>query len=271
MVHWTLDDIPWHRFDAAAVDAEIVDVVKAAAMVEMNGADYATYLCNVFSGDPAFCAAARRWAAEEVQHGEALGRWAELADPGFDFAAAFGRFTEGYRLSLGATHSVRGSRAGELVARCVVEVGTSSYYSALRDATREPVLSEICHRIAGDEFRHYKLFLEHLRRYQRSERLGLLRRLRVAIGRVVESGDDELAFAFHCGTGTGAAYDRKRSIREYRRRAYPLYRFGHVARALRMVLRAVGMNPQGRLARVLARAGWRLLQFRTRRLRPAAV
>ncbi|MFQ5959028.1 MAG: ferritin-like domain-containing protein, partial [Alphaproteobacteria bacterium] len=134
MAHWSVDDIAWHRFDPSAADPEIVKVVKAAAMVEMNGADYATYLCNVFADDAEFCAAARRWAGEEVQHGRALRRWAELADPGFDFAAAFQRFKEGYRLPLEATASVRGSRAGELVARCVVEVGTSSYYSALRDA-----------------------------------------------------------------------------------------------------------------------------------------
>ena len=50
-------------------------------MVERNGADYEAYLCNVFADDPAFQAAARAWAAEEVQHGEALARWATLADP----------------------------------------------------------------------------------------------------------------------------------------------------------------------------------------------
>ena len=53
---------------------------------------------------------------------------------------------------------MRGSRAGELLARCVVESGTCSYYAALRDATREPVLRQICHHIAQDEARHYRLF-----------------------------------------------------------------------------------------------------------------
>ena len=50
-------------------------------MVEHNGGDYATYLCNVFHDDPEFQDTANRWAQEEVQHGEALARWAELADP----------------------------------------------------------------------------------------------------------------------------------------------------------------------------------------------
>jgi hypothetical protein len=68
------------------------------------------------------------------------------------------RFRAGYRLPLEARASVRGSRSAELLARCVVEVETSSLYSVIRDATQEPVLKAISHRIAGDEFRHYKLF-----------------------------------------------------------------------------------------------------------------
>lgn len=143
MKHWTLDDIPWERFDRRSVDPDIVKIVKAASMVEHNAGDYATYLCNVFHDDPEFQEAARRWAREEVQHGRALARWAKLADPEFDFEASFKRFRQGFRLPLEASESVRGSRAGELIARCVVEVATSSYYRTLHDATDEPALKEI--------------------------------------------------------------------------------------------------------------------------------
>ena len=41
----------------------------------------------------------------------------------------------------------------------------------------EPVLKVICHKIAGDEFRHYKLFYTHLQRYLAKEKPGLPRRL----------------------------------------------------------------------------------------------
>ena len=198
------------------------------------------------------------------------GRWAELADPDFDFHGAFFRFTDGYQLPLDATTSVRGSRTAELIARCVVEVGTSSYYSALGEAAAEPVLAAICRRIAGDEFRHYKLFLDHARRYQASEPLGLWRRLRVALGRLIESEDDELAFAYHCGSGDAAPYDRKRSIHAYGGRALALFRFSHVERALRMVFKAVGLDPRGRLGQWIVAwsiaLAWRLLRLRARQL-----
>src|SRR6185312_1597465 len=161
MGSWTLDDIPWERFDRAKVDPDLLRIVKAASLVEQNGADYARYLCSVFHDDPEFQAVAQRWGAEEIQHGESLGRWAMLADPGFDHAAASRRFTAGFRVDLDAARSVRGSRSGELVARCIVETGTSSYYTALAEATEEPVLRQICHKIAADELRHYKLFYTH--------------------------------------------------------------------------------------------------------------
>ena len=47
----------------------------------------------------------------------------------------------------------------------MVETGTSSYYTALGEATAEPVLKQVCKLIAADEYRHFKLFYDHMRRY----------------------------------------------------------------------------------------------------------
>ncbi|MFQ5775933.1 MAG: ferritin-like domain-containing protein [Kiloniellaceae bacterium] len=269
--HWTLDDIPWERFDPVKVDPDILRIVKAASMVEYNGGDYATYLCNVFPDDPEFQEAAKAWAAEEVQHGLALGRWAEMADPSFDFEESFKRFTEGFRVPLHAAESVRGSRTGELVARCIVEVGTSSYYSALGAASAEPVLRAICRNVAGDEFRHYRLFYSHLKRYLRKERIGRLRRVLVALGRIGESEDDELAYAYYAANGRpDEPYDRKRWSRAYAARAFGYYRREHVERGVAMTFKAVGLAPQGRLARWTSRAAYRFVRARHQRCAGAA-
>ena len=207
MKHWRLEDVAWDRFDPTRADPDLIPLVKAAAMVERNGTDYAIYLNRVFGDDPDFRRAADAWAAEEVQHGDALGKWAMLADPTWDYQAAFARYKAGYQLPLDAEASVRGSRTGELIARCMVETGTSSYYTALAEGTREPVLQQICRHIAADEFRHFKLFYDHMRRYLAREKIGLLRRLRIAAGRIGESEDDELAYAWHCGNEPeGLAY-----------------------------------------------------------------
>jgi rubrerythrin len=264
--HWTIEDIPWHRFDPAKVDPAVVEAVKAASVVEQDADDYVAYLASVFRDDPEFIAAARGWGDEELQHGRALGRWAELADPSFDFAASFARYTAKHQLPLMATESVRGSLSGELIARCMVEVGTSSFYSALRDATDEPALKAICRHIARDEVRHYKLFYNHLQRYLARERPVLLTRLRASLVRVVESNDDELAYAYYCGLGESAPYDRRRFNRSYVRRTWALYRHDHVARGMVMILKAVGLNPHGALARLATRGTWWLVRARVRHL-----
>src|ERR1700761_8941031 len=144
MAHWTLDDGPWQDFDPSKVDPETLQIVKAAGLVEYNGHEYVRYLCNVFADDAQFQEEARRWGIEEVQHGAVLGRWAQLADPSYDPDDAFKRFVEGYKLQVDVHASVRGSRSGELIARCIVETGTSSYYTALAEVTEEPVLKDIC-------------------------------------------------------------------------------------------------------------------------------
>jgi len=266
MKHWQIDGIPWELFDSSKVDLQVLPLVKAAAMVERNGTDYAVYLNRVFADDPAFRQAADNWAAEEVQHGDALGRWAMLADPAWDYRAAFARYKAGYHLPLDATASVRGSRSGELIARCMVETGTSSYYTALAEATDEPVLRQICKNIAADEFRHYKLFYDHMRRYLARENIGMARRLRIAFGRIGESEDDELAFAWHCANQPETvAFERLRCTAAYMVRAMGFYRFHHIERGTGMILKAVGLKPRGALSDMAARLGWRALQWRRRR------
>jgi rubrerythrin len=271
MAAWTLEDISWDRFDRSKVAPDILSIVKAAGLVEHNGADYAQYLCRVFHDDPAFQAIALRWGREEIQHGQALARWAQLADPDYDAAAASQRFTAGFRVDVTAETSIRGSRAGEMLARCMVEVGTSSYYSALADAADEPVLRDICRRIAADEFRHYKLFYTTLKRLLATERLSLWQRLRIAFGRIVEADDDELAYAYYAANEASAPYRRRRYAKAYARRAYAVYRQHHVERGIGMVMKAIGLNPTGRLSRIVTSGAWCFLRARASRLERAAV
>ncbi len=266
MKHWRIEDVGWDRFDPGKVDPDIVPLVKAAAMVERNGVEYAVYLCNVFHDDPAFQRATENWAIEEVQHGDALGRWASLADPHWDYAAAFERYRNGYKLPLDAQNSVRGSLTGELIARCMVETGTSSYYTALAEATEEPALRQVCRLIASDEYRHFKLFYDHMRRYLARERISFPQRLRIAAGRITETEDDELAFAYHCSNeAEDRPYDHGRCMATYMGRAMSFYRFRHIERGMGMILKSVGLKPRGRLSDLAARGAWFLLQRKQRR------
>ncbi len=267
---WTLDDVQWSRFDASKIEPALLAAVKAAALVEYNAPDYVGYLTRVFQGsDAKTLEAIEHWGREEIQHGEALGRWAEIADPSFDFKGAFARFRKGYRPAHFADESatsVRGSRRGEMVARCVVELGTSSFYSAMRDGTDEPVLKEIAGRIAADEFRHYKLFYEILQ-LQDEPDLPFWRKLVVAVTRVNESDDDELAYAYYAANvpaekEASIPYRREEFARAYTAKAMTLYRRHHVRKLVQMVAKAIGADPQSRLTDAAGALLWRVLRLR---------
>ena len=266
---WTLDDVDWGAFDASKVDPHVLSVIKASAMIELNAPDYVTYLKNVFHDDDLMKEAADQWGKEEQQHGRALGRWVALADPGFDFDDAFRRFTQGYSLPLDTDESVRGSRAAELVARCIVESGTTSFYSAVKDSTNEPVLKQVAGFIAGDEMRHYKLFWDHFNRIDGPSQASFRERLTVAIGRIREADDDdEMGYAYFCAnTAPGAAeFDQKLYGGSYEYYAKGLYRPAHINRLVSMTAKAVGVSPQSFIIRMVSRLTYFLFQRRLRSL-----
>jgi hypothetical protein len=128
------------------------------------------------------------------------------------------------------------------------------------------VLRQICQRIAADELRHYKLFYTHLKRYLDAEHVGLWRRLAVALGRVGESEDDELAYAYYAANESALPYERRRYARAYARRAYALYRRHHVERGMAMLFKAVGLKPNGRLNRWSTALAWWGMRRRAARL-----
>ena len=153
-----------------------------------------------------------------------------------------------------------------MIARCIVETGTSSYYTALREAAEEPVLKEICRNIAADEIRHYQLFYRQLARCLERERIGLWRRLRVALGRIAESEDDELAYAYYAANEPALPYDRRRCSRTYARSALAIVRVHHVERGIAMIFKSVGLTPNTRLARAIGRLAWATLRRHAARL-----
>ncbi len=260
--HWDMNEIDYSKIDRSKITPDLIMVVKAAALVEYNAVAYSSYLEKVFADDPQFQEMSRCWATEEVQHGQSLGKWAELVDPTWKLEEAMAKFREGYKIEhINNAESIRGSRAGEMIARCMVETGTSSYYTAIGTSTDEPVLKEICAKIAGDEFRHYKLFYDTLNRYLKIENMGRAKRLKIALGRIAESQDDELSYAFFAANANdNEEYDRKKWNREYMKRAYSYYQEPQVDRAVAMVFKACGFDPKGMGGKLASRAAWWLIQ-----------
>ncbi|HHK75047.1 MAG TPA: ferritin-like domain-containing protein [Rhizobiales bacterium] len=269
---WNMDsDIDWSVFDSDKVEPGLLQIVKSAALVEANASDYVTYLCRIWPEDEAMHSVFRQWGREETQHGLALARWASLADPDFDFPPALERFRHMQNIDTTAERSIRGSATGELIARCVVETGTSSLYAAIRDVTDEPVLKQLSARIAADEFAHYALFS---RLIKTQDPLPRRSRLKIALGRLFEASDDELASAYFCAADRPSrplTYERKTFSRAYQLGVMRIYQRKHINRLVAMIASAGGLKPHGLLSRIFQPLVWFTLNLQKRKLLRTAV
>jgi len=185
------------------------------------------------------------WLPEELQHGRALRRYVEIAWPEFDWEPAFRRFVEEFRPFCDV--ALEAARSLEMASRCVVEMGTASYYTTLSRGSPEPVLSVLTRRIVEDEVRHYKHFYRFFRKYRGMESPSraavvpaLWRRLRMS------GGDDSFIVLKHVYTARhpGDSFDFG-VYRNLRRECGELVRahFPHEM-SVRMLLKPLGLGPR---------------------------
>src|SRR6201996_8452156 len=164
--HWSLADIPWNtiRHDVIANRDAFFYLVASASLMESATDLYTENLIEFLAGDDEVTSWLEHyWLPEELQHGRALRRYVETAWPEFEWEPAYLRFVEEFRPFCDT--SLETKRSLEMASRCVVEMGTASYYTTLSRASPEPVLSLLARRIAEDEVRHYKHFYRFCRGY----------------------------------------------------------------------------------------------------------
>jgi len=168
--HWSLDDIPWHqiRRDSLMQTRGFFYLVTSASLMESATDLYTKNLIDYFADDQEVTSWLEKyWLPEELQHGEALRRYVQVAWPQFDWEPARERFVEEFRPFCDI--ALEPTRTQEMASRCVVEMGTASYYRTLSCASPEPVLATLTGHIAADEVRHYKHFYRYFRRYREAE------------------------------------------------------------------------------------------------------
>lgn len=152
--------VPWESGHGATPEelAEIVPSLRGWQIGETSDGRHLLAAAKNYSaalGDPAFLDAVKLFIAEEQRHGEALGRFLDLAgvrratwDLG-DFLFRLFRYSFP-RMEVWATVVV------------MVESHAMIYYAAIRRATRSPVLRCICDQILRDEVPHLYFQCERL-------------------------------------------------------------------------------------------------------------
>ncbi len=246
--HWALDDIPWQaiRHDTVAGSEALFYMVAAASLMESATDLYTANLIEYFAGDDEITLWLRdNWLPEELQHGRALRRYVETAWPDFPWDRVRAGFIEEFRSF--CDEALEKARGLEMASRCVVEMGTASFYTCLSRASPEPVLALLTRRIAEDEVRHYKHFYRFFRKYSAIERPrrrevapALWRRLRMT------GGEDRLVVLkhVHAARQPRVRFDAqvygqvRRQCRDLMRPYFP------VEMSIRMLLKPLALGPR---------------------------
>ncbi|HEY9026592.1 MAG TPA: ferritin-like domain-containing protein [Burkholderiaceae bacterium] len=194
---WSLDDIDYGAIETGRIrdDDALFLLVCSASFVESGSDTYTGNLVEHFADDDEVGQWLREhWEPEELQHGRALRAYVEHVWPEFDWDAAYADFFAEYG-TVCTMEELEPTRGQEMAARCIVEMGTTTYYQAIHAATAEPVLRELAWRIRSDEVRHYKNFHAFFQKYRRSEQLGRRHVLAALVRRAVELRNEDAAIA----------------------------------------------------------------------------
>ncbi len=265
---WSMDAIRYCDIacDAIEDDTLLFQIVASASFIEITSDLYTGNLVEYFRDDPELVEwLVRHWEPEELQHGAALKRYVETTWPDFDWRRAYTGFFAEYSRCC-SLENLAPTRALEMVARCVVETGTASFYRMLAEAAPEPILRQIAGNIAADEVRHYKNFYYFFRRYRAAEHPGRAAVLKTLWDRAqeVDTEDAYIAFkhVFHVSNPEAvfqpADYETFRNgVRRLGREYFPY------GMAMKMFLKPLDLAPViGRVVLPSATAASRLLMLR---------
>lgn len=247
-LRWHLEQIDLQAIDRATVAPrdDIFLLVCSASFIESGTDMYTRNLLEYFADDRDFGDWLReRWEPEELQHGRALRAYVEHVWPEFDWPGAYADFYAEYS-ALCTLDELEPSRGRELVARCIVEMGTTTYYQALNAICEEPVLRDLTWRIRTDEVQHYKHFYHRFLGYQRSEGLGRSQVIAALWRRVAElrRSDADVALR-HASAWRWRDSSEPPALRDVRQRVFDRMRTEYpIELAVRMIIKPLRLGPR---------------------------
>lgn len=223
---WRVEDVGYDRIDHGLIASreDLFYLLASASFIETGSDMYTRNLAEHYADRPEVAAWLRdQWEHEELQHGRALELYVKAAWPAFDWQAAFDSFFAEYA-SLCTMEALEPNRTLEMVARCVVETGTTTYYQTLRDLSPEPVLTQLLGHIRADEVGHFKHFLAYFKQMRAERPVSRARVARVLYIRLQElrESDSDVALR-HVWTHKGGLFaDGASSFDEISQRIYKL-------------------------------------------------
>ncbi len=248
-MRWHYEDIDYSKVNAKSVHEYnfLFYLITSASFIEITSDVYEKNLAYFYSDNPEVVEwLANVWEPEELQHGKALRKYVQHAWPEFDWESAYKRFRDEY-LPLCTLDEFQPTKAKEMLARMVVETGTSTFYKAIEKFSKDldaPILGQIAHNISKDEVYHYDVFYDTYEHYNQKERLGRDEIVKVIYDRLkmVDGEDAKIAFkAIFESVENRPFEDRyyeehKKNVSKFAKKYYP-YNM-----AIKMLLQPLNLN-----------------------------
>lgn len=195
------EDIDYSKIDIDSVKNNefLFYLTTIASFIEITSDTYSKNLSEYFSDNSeAVDWLQHKWEKEEVQHGNALKKYVQTVWSDFDWEKAYKLFLKNY-LPLCGSEQYQPTRAKEMLARMIVETGTSTFYRGLEAYAKEigePVLAQIAHNIYKDEVEHYSYFDKYFKHYNENEKNGKTEIVKVIYSRIKEIDNEDVYLAF---------------------------------------------------------------------------
>lgn len=181
---WKLDtDVAWEALQPRLVTDAELETLHRAALTEGFSPTYVADLLEVFCDDPEMGAFLSIQFYEEYKHFHALRRYLHLNGRDISDAELVARRSE---------RTPYTSKLVPLLKFGVSEIFTAIFYRNLSNTTSEPVLKQLCHFIAADEYRHLSFYMSYLEAYVQQQQL-TLDELMAALQRYQHQGLDAVA------------------------------------------------------------------------------
>jgi hypothetical protein len=244
-----MKDISYEHIDRSLIegDEDLFYLLMSASFIETGSDTYAANLGEHYAGYPEIQHWLQgEWEHEELQHGAALRRYVETVWPSFPWQEAYDSFFAEYS-QLCTVEELFSDRRLEMVARCVVETGTTAYYHTLRELSREPVLTQLLSQIRNDEIGHFKYFLAGFKSLQQQAPVGRMRIAGTLYSRLKELRDSDSDVALrHVFAHKGELFSQpQREFTDVAKRVYRLISTGLPADlAVRMLLKPLLLSPK---------------------------
>ncbi len=241
MPKWDYKKIDYESIDAKGLKDNkfLFDIVSTASFIEITSNVYEKNLAEFYKEDEELTKWLRNtWEPEEIQHGKSLRKYIKTIWKDFDWDKAYENFKKEY-VPLCKLEYLQESEAREMLARMVVETGTSTFYKALSKYAKDlndPILEQLSINISKDEIYHFEIFEEAFKKYSKKENISKADIIKILYARLKEANSEDVKIAFNSINPDEKYEEFNKTVKKFAKKYYP-YNM-----AIKMFIRPLALN-----------------------------